>query len=387
MKRTIFNEEHELFRKTIRDFVKKEIEPNYEQWEKNKQVPRELWKNLGELGGLCPMAEEKYGGLGLDILFQTIVNEEIAYKGCAGFLVAVQNDLVFPYLNRYGTEQQKQRWYPGMISGDAITALAMTEPDAGSFLAGISTTGVKKDKNYIINGSKTFISNGQIADLFLIAVRTKQTGILSPDPRKGMSMIMVEADREGFHRGKNLNKIGFHAQDTSELFFDNVKVPVENVIGEVGKGWDYMMANLQIERLAIAVGSVASAHGAVDKTIEYVKERKIWKKPVSALQNTKFELAECATQVELGYALIDRILESYMNGDDVVKEVSMAKYWCSEMNFTVASRCLQLWGGYGYMREYPISRWLTDSRLQMIYGGTNEIMKVLIAQKLGLSKS
>jgi alkylation response protein AidB-like acyl-CoA dehydrogenase len=200
-------------------------------------------------------------------------------------------------------------------------------------------------------------------------------------------MIMVEADREGFNRGKNLNKIGFHAQDTSELFFDNVKVPVENVIGEVGKGWDYMMANLQIERLAIAVGSVASAHGAVDKTIEYVKERKIWKKPVSALQNTKFELAECATQVELGYALIDRILESYMNGDDVVKEVSMAKYWCSEMNFTVASRCLQLWGGYGYMREYPISRWLTDSRLQMIYGGTNEIMKVLIAQKLGLSKS
>jgi alkylation response protein AidB-like acyl-CoA dehydrogenase len=274
-----------------------------------------------------------------------------------------------------------------MISGDAITALAMTEPDAGSFLAGISTTGVKKDKNYIINGSKTFISNGQIADLFLIAVRTKQTGLLSPDPRKGMSMIMVEADREGFNRGKNLNKIGFHAQDTSELFFDNVKVPVENVIGEVGKGWDYMMANLQIERLAIAVASVASAHGAVDKTIEYVKERKIWKKPVSALQNTKFELAECATQVELGYALIDRILESYMNGDDVVKEVSMAKYWCSEMNFTVASRCLQLWGGYGYMREYPISRWLTDSRLQMIYGGTNEIMKVLIAQKLGLSKS
>jgi len=387
MKRTIFTEEHELFRKTIKEFVKKEVIPNYEQWEKDKQVPKEIWKQLGELGGLCPMAEEKYGGLEVDILFQTIVNEEIAYEGCSGMLVPVHNDLVFPYLDRYGTDKQKQKWYPSMISGDTITALAMSEPDAGSFLAGIKTTAVKKGNKYVINGSKTFISNGQIADLFLVAVRTKQTGILQPDPRKGMSMVMIESNREGFNRGKNLDKIGFHAQDTSELFFDDVVIPEENVIGEVGRGWNYMMENLQIERLAIAVGCVSSAHGALDKTIEYVKERKIWKKPVSALQNTKFELAECATQVELGYTLIDRILESHMNGDDVVKEVSMAKYWCSEMNFNVSSRCMQLWGGYSYMQDYPISRWLADSRLQMIYGGTNEIMKVLIAQKLGLSKN
>ena len=387
MKRTIFTEEHELFRKTIKEFVKKEVIPNYEQWEKDKQVPKEIWKQLGELGGLCPMAEEKYGGLEVDILFQTIVNEEIAYEGCSGMLVPVHNDLVFPYLDRYGTDKQKQKWYPSMISGDTITALAMSEPDAGSFLAGIKTTAVKKGNKYVINGSKTFISNGQIADLFLVAVRTKQTGILQPDPRKGMSMVMIESNREGFNRGKNLDKIGFHAQDTSELFFDDVVIPEENVIGEVGRGWNYMMENLQIERLAIAVGCVSSAHGALDKTIEYVKERKIWKKPVSALQNTKFELAEMSTQVELGYAMLDRILESHMNGDDVVKEVSMAKYWCSEMNFNVSSRCMQLWGGYSYMQDYPISRWLADSRLQMIYGGTNEIMKVLIAQKLGLSKN
>ena len=387
MKRTIFSEEHELFRKTIREFVKKEIVPNYEQWEKDKQVPKEVYLKLGELGGLCPMAEEEYGGLEVDILFQTIVNEEIAYKGCSGMLVPVHNDLVFPYFDRYGTHKQKQKWYPSMISGDTITALAMSEPDAGSFLAGIKTTAVKKGNKYIINGSKTFISNGQIADLFLVAVRTKQTGLLNPDPRKGMSMVLVESDRKGFTRGNNLDKIGFHAQDTSELFFSDVEIPEENVIGEVGKGWEYMMENLQIERLAIAVGCVASAHGALDKTIEYVKERKIWKKPVSALQNTKFELAECATQVELGYAMIDRILESHINGDDVVKEVSMAKYWCSKMGFDVSHRCMQLWGGYGYMKEYPISRWLADSKLQMIYGGTNEIMKVLIAQKLGLSKN
>ena len=387
MKRTIFTEEHKLFRETIKAFVKKEIEPYYEQWEKDKQVPKETYRKLGELGGLCPMAEEEYGGLEVDILFQTIVNEEIAYKGCSGMLVPVHNDLVFPYFDRYGTHKQKQKWYPSMISGDTITALAMSEPDAGSFLAGIKTTAVKKGNKYIINGSKTFISNGQIADLFLVAVRTKQTGLLNPDPRKGMSMVLVESDRKGFTRGNNLDKIGFHAQDTSELFFSDVEIPEENVIGEVGKGWEYMMENLQIERLAIAVGCVASAHGALDKTIEYVKERKIWKKPVSALQNTKFELAECATQVELGYAMIDRILESHINGDDVVKEVSMAKYWCSKMGFDVSHRCMQLWGGYGYMKEYPISRWLADSKLQMIYGGTNEIMKVLIAQKLGLSKN
>jgi acyl-CoA dehydrogenase len=387
MKRTIFTEEHKLFRETIKAFVKKEIEPYYEQWEKDKQVPKETYRKLGELGGLCPMAEEEYGGLEVDILFQTIVNEEIAYKGCSGMLVPVHNDLVFPYFDRYGTHKQKQKWYPSMISGDTITALAMSEPDAGSFLAGIKTTAVKKGNKYIINGSKTFISNGQIADLFLVAVRTKQTGLLNPDPRKGMSMVLVESDRKGFTRGNNLDKIGFHAQDTSELFFSDVEIPEENVIGEVGKGWEYMMENLQIERLAIAVGCVASAHGALDKTIEYVKERKIWKKPVSALQNTKFELAECATQVELGYAMIDRILESHINGDDVVKEVSMAKYWCSQMGFDVSHRCMQLWGGYGYMKEYPISRWLADSKLQMIYGGTNEIMKVLIAQKLGLSKT
>ena len=387
MKRTIFSEEHELFRETIRAFVRKEIVPNYEQWEKDKQVPKETYRKLGELGGLCPMVEEEYGGLEVDILFQTIVNEEIAYEGCSGMLVPVHNDLVFPYFDRYGTDEQKKKWYPKMISGETITALAMSEPDAGSFLAGIKTTAVKKGNKYIINGSKTFISNGQIADLFLVAVRTKQTGLLNPDPRKGMSMVLVESDRKGFTRGKNLEKVGFHAQDTSELFFSDVEIPEENIIGEVGKGWDYMMENLQIERLAIAVGCVASAHGAVDKTIEYVKERKIWKKPVSALQNTKFELAEMATQVELGYAMLDRILESHMNGDDVVKEVSMAKYWCSEMNFDVSHRCIQLWGGYGYMREYPISRWLADSKLQMIYGGTNEIMKVLIAQRMGLSKN
>ena len=386
MERKIFSAEHKMFRDSISEFIEKEIAPNYDEWEKNKQIPKEVWKKLGDLGGLCPMAEEKYGGLGGDFLFQTIVTEELSYRGFSGLLVAVHNDLVYPYIDKFGTEEQKEKWLPKMISGEMITGLAMTEPSVGSNLAGIQTKATKKKNKYIVNGAKTFISNGQNGDLFVTAVRTTKTGMISPDPRWGISMLAIPSDAPGFARGRNLDKIGFHSQDTSELFFQDTEVPVENLIGEKNKGWLYMMENLQTERIAVAVGSVAAARGALDITKEYVQTRKIFNKPVAAFQNTKFKLAECATDVEIGQSFLDDILERHMKGEDLVKEVSMAKYWCSDMQFRVADKCLQLFGGYGYMKEYPISRHWTDARLQRIYGGTNEIMKVIIAQQIGLSE-
>ena len=386
MERKIFSAEHKMFRDSISEFIEKEIAPNYDEWEKNKQIPKEVWKKLGDLGGLCPMAEEKYGGLGGDFLFQTIVTEELSYRGFSGLLVAVHNDLVYPYIDKFGTEEQKEKWLPKMISGEMITGLAMTEPSVGSNLAGIQTKATKKKNKYIVNGAKTFISNGQNGDLFVTAVRTTKTGMISPDPRWGISMLAIPSDAPGFARGRNLDKIGFHSQDTSELFFQDTEVPVENLIGEKNKGWLYMMENLQTERIALAVGAVAAARGALDITKEYVQTRKIFNKPVAAFQNTKFKLAECATDVEIGQSFLDDILERHMKGEKLVKEVSMAKYWCSDMQFRVADKCLQLFGGYGYMKEYPISRHWTDARLQRIYGGTNEIMKVIIAQQIGLSK-
>ena len=386
MERKIFSAEHKMFRDSISEFIEKEIAPNYDEWEKNKQIPKEVWKKLGDLGGLCPMAEEKYGGLGGDYLFQTIVTEELSYRGFSGLLVAVHNDLVYPYIDKFGTEEQKEKWLPKMISGEMITGLAMTEPSVGSNLAGIQTKATKKKNKYIVNGAKTFISNGQNGDLFITAVRTTKTGITNPDPRWGISMLAIPSDAPGFARGRNLDKIGFHSQDTSELFFQDTEVPVENLIGEKNKGWLYMMENLQTERIAVAVGSVAAARGALDITKEYVQTRKIFNKPVAAFQNTKFKLAECATDVEIGQSFLDDILERHMKGENLVKEVSMAKYWCSDMQFRVADKCLQLFGGYGYMKEYPISRHWTDARLQRIYAGTNEIMKVIIAQQIGLSE-
>ena len=386
MERKIFSAEHKMFRDSISEFIEKEIAPNYDEWEKNKQIPKDVWKKLGDLGGLCPMAEEKYGGLGGDYLFQVIVTEELSYRGFSGLLVAVHNDLVYPYIDKFGTEEQKEKWLPKMISGEMITGLAMTEPSVGSNLAGIQTKATKKKNKYIVNGAKTFISNGQNGDLFVTAVRTTKTGMISPDPRWGISMLAIPSDAPGFARGRNLDKIGFHSQDTSELFFQDAEIPVENLIGEKNKGWMYMMENLQTERIALAVGAVAAARGALDITKEYVQTRKIFNKPVAAFQNTKFKLAECATDVEIGQSFLDDILERHMKGEKLVKEVSMAKYWCSDMQFRVADKCLQLFGGYGYMKEYPISRHWTDARLQRIYGGTNEIMKVIIAQQIGLSE-
>ena len=386
MERKIFSAEHKMFRNSISEFIEKEIAPNYDEWEKNKQIPREVWKKLGELGGLCPMAEEKYGGLVGDHLFQTIVTEELAYRAFSGLLVAVHNDLVFPYIQWYGTEEQKIKWIPKMITGEILTGLAMTEPGAGSNLAAIQTKAVKKGDKYVVNGAKTFISNGATADLFIVAVRTTKTGLLNPDPRKGISMLVITADMPGFDRGKIFDKVGCHSQGTSELFFQDVEVPVQNLIGEENRGWIYMMEKLQTERIAVAVGSVAAARGALDITKEYVQTRKIFDKPVAAFQNTKFQLAECATDVEIGQSFLDDILVRHMAGEKLVKEVSMAKYWCSEMQFRVADKCLQLFGGYGYMKEYPISRHWTDARLQRIYAGTNEVMKVIIAQQIGLSK-
>ena len=386
MNRKIFNDEHKLFRESIIGFIEKEIAPNYDQWEKDKQIPRKVWKQLGDLGGLCPMADEKHGGLEGDFLFQTIVTEELAYRAFSGLLVAVHNDLVFPYIQWYGTEEQKMKWIPKMITGEILTGLAMTEPGAGSNLAGITTKAVKKGDKYIVNGAKTFISNGATADLFIVAVRTTKTGLLNPDPRKGISMLAITADTPGFARGKIFDKVGCHSQDTSELFFQDAEVPVENLIGEENKGWIYMMEKLQTERIALSVGAVAAARGSFDITKEYVQTRKMFGgKPVSSFQNTKFQLAECATDVEIGQTFMDDILVRHMNKEKLVKEVSMAKYWCTEMQFRVADKCLQLFGGYGYMTEYPISRFWTDARVQRIYGGTNEVMKVLIAQQIGLS--
>ena len=376
--RSIFTEEHELFRQSVRRFLAREVEPHYLEWEKNRTVPRAFWRGAAEAGLLCPAVPEAYGGAGGDYLFNAVVLEELVRIGATGLLgVSVHNDVVVPYFIRYGTEEQKRQWLPKMVSGEAIAAIGMTEPGAGSDVKGLRTTAKRAGSEYVIDGQKTFITNGQVADVIVLAAKT--------DPKagaKGVSLFVVEADREGFRRGRKLDKVGQHASDTSELFFDSVRVPATNLLGEEGRGFAHLMENLPQERLAIAVIAAAHAEAALQWTIDYVKQRRAFDQTVFDFQNTRFKLAELKSEVTVGRVFIDTCLKAHAADDLDVPTAAMAKAWATDMACRVIDDCLQFFGGNGYMREYPIARAWTDARVQRIYGGTNEIMKELVARSL-----
>ncbi|MGM7636122.1 acyl-CoA dehydrogenase family protein [Bacillus sp. Hm123] len=372
-------EEHQILRASFRKFLKKEAEPYFEEWEKNRIIPREFWNKLGEQGFLCPAVDEEYGGMDADFGYSVVITEELERIGTSLVGVGLHNDIVVPYIDSYGNEEQKARWLPKCVTGEYITALAMTEPGAGSDLANIKTTAVREGDHYIINGEKTFITNGIHSDLIVVACKTDtkvQPGY------KGISLIVVERDTPGFRRGKKLEKVGQWAQDTAELIFEDAKVPVANLLGQEGKGFYYMMDKLQQERLIVAIEAVASAEEMLALTIDYVKSRKAFGKSISQFQNTQFKMAEMATEIQIGRTFIDDLIVNHMQGKDVVNQVSMAKWWTTDMAKRVAAECMQLHGGYGYMEEYPIARRYRDIAVLSIYAGTNEIMKQIIAKNL-----
>lgn len=379
MERLYLTEEHEIFRQALRKFLEKEAVPNYEQWEKNKEVPRSFWKKLGEQGYLCPQVEEKYGGLGTDFGYAVVMNEEMERVGTGMVGISLHNDIVIPYIESYGTEEQKQRWLPGALTGDIITAIGMTEPGAGSDLASIQTTAIRDGDDYIINGEKTFITNGYTTDLVVLVCKTDPK---ANPPHRGISLFVVEAGTPGFKKGKKLRKIGQHANDTSELIFEEVRVPRTNLLGEEGKGFYYLMEKLQQERLLVAIQCMASAEKMLELTIDYVKQRQAFGTTISNFQNTQFKIAEMATELQIGRAFVDRLILEHMKGKSIVTEVSMAKWWVSDLAKKIAGECMQLHGGYGYMEEYEIARRYRDIAVTSIYAGSNEIMKQIIAKNL-----
>ena len=376
--RFAYTEDHEAFRQTVRSFLAKEGVPHVDTWERERLVPKAFWQKAGEIGMLCPTAPEAYGGLGLDFGYNAIVDEEMAYAGVpAGF--SLQSDIVAGYMETYGSEEQKAEWLPKMVSGDVITAIAMTEPGTGSDLQSIRTTARKDGNHYVINGSKTYITNGQNTDLTLVVAKT------DPDAQpawKGMSIILVESDREGFSKGRKLDKIGQDAADTSELFFEDVRVPITNCLGEEGMGFVYLMSQLPQERLSIAVSVMASCQKAFDDTVAFVKERKAFKGVVFDFQNTKFVLADLKAKLQVGWAHLDWAIARHLKGELTNEEGAAAKLWHTDLQWEVMDKCLQLHGGAGYMNEYPIARMWRGARVTRIFGGTNEIMKEVIARKL-----
>jgi alkylation response protein AidB-like acyl-CoA dehydrogenase len=378
MNRKHLEEEHILFQDSVRSFIEKEVAPNYEQWEKDGQVSREVWKQAGELGMLSMEFPEEYGGANIkDVRFNAIVGEELARANATGPGFAIQNDIVIPYLMKYCTEEQKKKYLPGIAKGEIIGALALSEPAAGSDLQGIKTNASKKEDHFILNGSKTFISNGLMADLVLVFART------NPDlGAAGYSMLLVEEGMEGFKRGKKLDKIGLKGQDTAELFFEDVKIPFENILGEEGQGFYYLMHNLPQERLSIAISAISNAEAALEWTIQYCGERKAFGKTIGSFQNTRFSLAEMKTELTIARVFVDDCILRLNVGDLSAEEAAMAKYWVSDLQFKVIDECLQLHGGYGYMNDFMIARAWRDCRVQRIYGGTNEIMKEIIGRSL-----
>ncbi|WP_430788702.1 acyl-CoA dehydrogenase family protein [Virgibacillus flavescens] len=374
-------DDHILFRKTLKKFLQKEVMPVYEQWEKNRLIPREFWNQMGDMGFLCPHVEEKYGGLALDFTYSVILLEELERIGTSLTGIGLHNDIVVPYIESYGSKYQKERWLPGCVTGEHVTAIAMTEPGAGSDLANIQTIAIRDDDHYIVNGQKTFITNGIHADLVLTAVKTNPHA----DPKhKGISLLVIEAGTKGFSRGRKLDKVGMHAQDTAELYFDNCRVPVKNLIGTEGEGFSYLMEKLQQERLVVAIAGQAASADMLNMTVDYVKSRSAFGKSVSSFQNTQFKLAEIATKVELGKSFLESLIEDHVAGKDIVTKVSMAKYWLTDTAKEIASECMQLHGGYGYMEDYKIARRYRDTPVAAIYAGTNEIMKTIIAKNMGL---
>ncbi|KAB2341330.1 acyl-CoA dehydrogenase family protein [Actinomadura rudentiformis] len=380
MAREIFTEEHEAFRDMVRSFIAKEIAPYHAQWEKDEIVSRDVWLAAGRQGLLGIEMPEEYGGGGNDdYRYYTIFNEELARAMATGPGFAVHNDVVGGYLVQLLNDEQKARWLPGYCSGELITAIAMTEPAAGSDLQGMKTTAVKDGDDYILNGSKTFITNGILSDLVIVAAKT------DPDAgARGVSLLMVERGMEGFERGRNLDKVGMHAQDTAELFFDNVRIPAKNLLGEEGMGFIYLMQNLARERLCIAVSAVSGAEQAFETTLEYCKTREAFGRAIGKFQHNRFTLAEMKTEITVSRAFVDQCIAKEVKGELSAEEASMAKYWTTEMLKTVVDRCVQLHGGYGYMNEYPIAKAYQDVRIQTIFGGTTEIMKEIIGRSLGV---
>ena len=372
--------EHQIFRESVRRYFEKEVTPHADLWEKEGIVPKDAWKKFGSQGFLCPWLPEEYGGSGADFLYSFILAEELARTHCGGFFFPLHSDIIVPYLFTYGNDEQKQRWLPGCVTGDGITALAMTEPGTGSDLAAIRTTAVKDGDSYVINGQKTFISNGINCDLVIVAARDPEI----KQEHQAVDLYLVEAGTPGFEKGKQIKKIGWHGQDTAELYFTDCRIPKENRLGEKGSGFIKLMMKLQQERLICAIGAQAAAEYMLDITIKYCKERTAFGRPISRFQHISFEIVEMATEVRLGRTFLDKLIADHMEGREIVVDVSMAKYWTTDMASRVADRCVQLFGGYGYCAEYPVSRFYTDARIQTIYAGTSEVMKLIVARSMGL---
>lgn len=377
-----FDADHDEFRSSFASFVAKEITPNYLAWEADGIAPRELYAEAGKYGFIGLAVPERFGGGGTtDFRFNQVIAEELAAAGIggAGLGITLHNDITTPYFIEYCNDEQAQRWLPGIASGELITAIAMTEPGTGSDLAGIATTAVRDGDVYVLNGSKTFITNGINSDLVIVAAKTDPT-----QRHTGMSLLVVERGMEGFERGRNLDKIGMHSQDTAELFFNDVRVPVANLLGDEGKAFHYLTSNLAQERLSIAVSGVATARAALNWTVDYVKERRAFGQSIGSFQNTKFVLAEVKTEVDIAQAYVNQCVLQLNDGELSAAEAAQAKFWCTELQKRSVDKCLQLFGGYGYMTEYPIARAYADARITSIYGGTTEVMKTIIAKSLGL---
>jgi alkylation response protein AidB-like acyl-CoA dehydrogenase len=380
IERQLYSPDHTAFADAFERFMDKEIAPHHDAWEDQGYVDREVWRKAGENGFLCMTMPEEYGGAGADRLYSVAQMEALARRGFSGIGFGLHSEIVAPYILHYGTEAQKQKYLPLLATGEMVGAIAMSEPAAGSDLQGVKTTAIQQpDGSYLLNGSKTFITNGWHADLVVVVAKT--------DPAagaKGTSLLLVERGMPGFEKGKRLKKVGMKAQDTSELFFDNVRVPAENLLGGQGKGFICLMEQLPWERLQIAIGAVASAQAAIDWTVQYVKDRKVFGQPVASYQNTRYTLAEMQTEVQVARVFVDKCSELVLKDQLDTATASMAKYWCSDLQCKVIDECVQLHGGYGYMWEYPIARAWADARVQRIYGGTNEIMKEVISRQMGL---
>ena len=381
MQRTVFEPDHDLFRESVTHFMEKEILPNVDQWEHDGKVDKEMFRKAGRAGLLGMAIPEEHGGGGVDDFRYNAVIAEVFTGGGAGsssMCITLHNDICVPYFLNYCNEEQKGRWLPGFASGDLMTAIAMTEPGTGSDLSGIATTAKLEEDTYIVNGSKTFITSGINADLVIIVART------SEDPHAGLTLLVVEDGMEGFERGRNLDKMGLHAQDTAELFFNDVAVPVSNRLGEEGMAFFQLVANLPQERLSIAIGAVAGAEAALQITLDYAKERQAFGRPIGRFQHNRFKLAEAKTEVDIGRVFVDRLLDEHIKGELTIEQAAEAKWWTTEMLRRVVDMGVQMHGGYGYMMEYPIARAYVDARVQTIYGGTTEIMKEIIGRGMGV---
>lgn len=383
MRRTIYEKDHEDFRQLIRDFIAREVVPHHDKWIKDGVVPRELYRQLGELGASGIAIPEEFGGGGQDdYRYNAVIQEESARANVTLGTFRTHLDVVLPYMLRYANDEQRQRWFPGLASGDLFLAIAMTEPGTGSDIAGVKTTAKRDGDDYVINGAKTFITGAELADLIVVLARTTDVG--DGNRRNGLSLIVVEADTPGFEKGRRLEKLGMKVQDTLELSFTDVRVPVANLLGEQDKGFSYLGHNLAQERLAIAVGSVAQSRSALEMTIDYVKNRGLFGTTVAAMQNTKFELASIATDIEAAQAMLDHGISELVKGELDGADAAKIKLFCTETQGRIMDRCLQLHGGYGYIMEYPIARLYADARVSRIYGGTSEVMKSIVSKSLGL---